>query len=182
MNYIEKEIKLKIDNLNEFIARLKSKAEFVGEAFQKTIRVDTPGKDLEKKRIFLRVRSGFSNVLTLKKKNQNNDNVFAREEIEIKIGDVEKMAEILVNLGFSKQLIMEKYRSEWKYNDTVISVDKMPFGVYVEIEGEEGKIYETARYLGLDPDKKITVTYWDLFEDYKKQNNITGENIIFPKK
>lgn len=180
-NYIETEIKLKVDDLELLMENLKNKAEFLGEAFQKTIRFDTPDRDLERKGIFLRVRSGFENVITLKKKIETASGVFAREEIEVDIKDIDKMAKILSDLGFNRQWIMEKYRSEWKYNNLILSVDKLPFGDYLEIEGKEDEIEQAAKEFGFNFKNKIISSYWDIFAEYKKQHGIVEENIVFSK-
>ncbi|MEI6266401.1 MAG: class IV adenylate cyclase [bacterium] len=179
---IEKEIKIKVENIAEIGEILKRKnAKCLGKSFQRTIRFDTEDCDLEKNKTFIRVRSGFGNVVTLKKKTKTNENVFERVELETEVSDIEIMRKIFHNLGYTREFIMEKYRTNWEYNDTKISFDEMPFGLYVEIEGEEAEIFETAEELGLDLSNKITVTYWDLFEDYKKETGISGENIVFSK-
>jgi len=181
MKNIEKEIKIKVRDLVKISEKLKQKkAKFMGTAFQRTVRFDTESCDLEKNKTFIRVRSGFDNVVTLKKKIKTNDNVFERVELETEVSDIEIMREIFHNLGYTREFVMEKYRTNWEYNETVISFDEMPFGLYVEIEGEEKKIFETADELGLDLSNKITVTYWDLFEQYKSKTGQTGENIVFP--
>ncbi len=179
---IEKEIKIKVDNLESIQAKLKEKgAKFQGKVFQRTIRFDTEQLDLESNKIFIRIRSGFNNVVTLKKKFNTNKNVFERIEFETEVKDIEIMRQIFHHLGYTKEFIMEKYRSNWNFRETVVSFDEMPFGQFVEIEGEENSIFETANELGLDTNNKITVTYWDLFEEYKKESGENGENIVFPE-
>lgn len=184
MSYIEKEIKLPIQNIDIFLDILNSiDAKFLGKTFQRTVRMDQDDLSLEKEKKFLRVRSGVKNVITLKiKKKKENKNVFERTEIETEIKDPEKMAMILFELGFTKEFIMEKYRAEWSYNNTIISFDEMPFGFYIEIEGKEENIYQTVNHLNLDVNKKIIATYWDIFESYKKEKGIKGDNIVFKKK
>jgi len=181
MAYIEKEIKIPLENLDNFLAVLNSRgAKFLGKGFQRTIRMDRDDLSLEHEKKFLRVRSGSKNVVTLKAKiAKENKNIFERMEIETEIKEPDKMLAILSELGFTKQFIMEKYRAEWKYKKVDITVDEMPFGFYVELEGEEDDIYEMAKELGLDSNNKIIVTYWDIFADYNKENGLSGDNIIF---
>ena len=58
--YIEKEIKLKIDDVEKLLNTLKQHgAEFEGGALERTIRFDNENKDYEKAGKFFRVRSGF---------------------------------------------------------------------------------------------------------------------------
>lgn len=181
-NYIEKEIKLEIDNPGKLLARLSElKAKKISCGFQRTIRMDTPDMDLEKKGTFLRVRSGTKNIVTMKKKIKGDGEVFERQELETEVNDSELLADIFGQLGFSKQLIMEKYRIDYTYNKVKISVDELPFGMFIELEGEPESIMTVAGELGLDITKKIIVTYWDLFADYKKKTGEQGENIVFPE-
>ena len=179
-NYTETEIKLKIDDVNALISELiASGAELVGKDFQRTVRMDTPNMDLEKKGLFLRVRSGFGEIVTLKVKNKEDKEVFQRDEFETDVKNISVLADIFHMLGFSKRLIMEKYRVNFDYKDVKISIDELPFGFFAEFEGEKDKIFSLVGEFGLDLNSKITVTYWDLFEDYKKANNLEGESIVF---
>jgi adenylate cyclase, class 2 len=179
-SYIEKEIKLKVNDLNKIIGKLK-KAKLLGQTFEKTIRFEKNDGSLEKAGIFVRLKSGFSNKITMEKKIKTRSDVFQREEIETKIEDIENMRKILNNLGLIKEFIMEKYRVSWKYMGTEITLDEMPFGYFVEIEGSENKIWRVVEYLELNKLDKITVTYWDIFEDFKKEHNIKTDHIQFQK-
>ncbi len=182
MVYHEKEIKLKVNNYESLINSLrKCKAKNLGSAFERTIRFEKNNHGLENEGLFLRVRSGFKNIITLKEKVENG-NVHERKEFETEIGNVEIVREIINKLGFSKEMIMEKYRSKYNLEKTELCIDELPFGLFVEIEGNEKDIFETVKKLGLNEDDKILVTYWDLFEEYKKNTGKDlGENITFPK-
>lgn len=183
MNNIEKEIKLEIFDLTKLIEMLEKKgAKKESGAFQQTTRMDTPDKDLEKRSIFLRVRSGEKNIVTLKEKLKDNNDVFERQEIETIVHDVDKMIAIFTHLGYTKQLIMEKYRLNYLYKQSKLAIDELPFGCFLEIEGEFDDIDEIVKDLELDISKKITVSYWDLFEAYKAENGIKADNIEYKKK
>lgn len=182
-NYIEKEIKLRVNDLGFLIEGLRAnKAVFIGKAMQRTVRLDDQKKSLENKGTFLRVRSGFENVITVKRKMKDDSgDVFKREEFETKVDDIEMMRKMLNALGFNREYVMEKYRMEWELDGVNISIDELPFGFFVEIEGEEKKIFEVAKKLSLDMNERIIVTYWDIFAEYKKEHDFIGENIEFEK-
>lgn len=181
-HYSEREIKLKTERPTDLISKLKSSgAKFVAESFQRTTRMDTENMELEKNGVFLRVRSGSKNIVTLKKKLKENAEVFERQEIETEVKDIEKLVDIFDGLGFTKRLILEKYRIDFDYKDLKISIDELPFGFYIELEGDPENIFKIASELKLDTKDKITTTYWDLFEDYKKESGTTDESIIFPE-
>jgi adenylate cyclase class 2 len=175
----EVEIKFEIKNPNLIRKILKNlKAKFLGKVFERTIRFDTPNNSLEKNGKFLRLRTGFKNVITFKRKLKSK-NFKEREEIELEISDPEKMEIILKNLGFTKVRIMEKYREKWKLKDTEIVIDKLPMGNFIEIEGKEKSIKKVVNLLGLDFKNRLVCTYWDLWKDFTKKKGIKNENIVF---
>lgn len=178
----EKEIKLKVDNFKKLIDYLlKNGAEILNATKEVTIRMDTPNKDLKKRGLFLRVRSGSKKVITLKEKLGNDERVKTRKETEFEIENIKKMIYILGKLGFDYRLVMEKYRINLKYKGAKLSIDELPFGIYLEIEGSEKTIYKVAKELGYTKKEKILLTYWDLFDIYKKKNKKRGTDIVFPK-
>ncbi len=178
-NNKEIEIKFKIDK-PDFIRKIlrNRKAKFVGKAFEKTLRFDSPDKILEKKNQFLRIRTGFRNVITFKRKIENKQ-FKEREEIELEIASPQQMKLILENLGFIRILIMEKYREKWRLSNAEIVIDKLPMGTFVEIEGEEKTIKEIVRILGLNFKDRIIKSYWDLWKEFSKKEGIKNENITF---
>lgn len=180
-DYIEKEIKVEVTNPQQLLLLLiKIQAKKISEGFQRTIRMDTPDLQLEKHGTFLRVRTGFKNIVTLKKKIKGDGAVFERRELETEVKDPDLLVDIFAKLGFTKQFIMEKYRIDYEYKNTKISLDELPFGIFIEVEGESNDIKNVATRLHLDLSSKIVVTYWDLFEEYKKKTKQKGKDIVFP--
>jgi adenylate cyclase class 2 len=179
----EIEIKFELKNPESIRKELKNQsARFLGKAFERTIRFDTKDKKLEKEDKFLRVRTGFKNTITFKRKLKKEDKKFReREEIEIEISDPKKMETILNKLGFTKKWIMEKYREKWEWGSAEIVIDKLPFGNFIEIEGNENSILKTIKMLRLSLKEGITATYWGLWENYCRKKGIKNENIIFRK-
>ncbi len=172
--YIEKEIKLEINNIAGVTDSLRRNgAVFLGGALEKTIRFDTENLDYERKGKFIRVRSGFSNTITLKEKIKNADSgVRARKETEFEIEDISKMEYILKTLGLTYTRTMEKYRQHWRLGECDVTLDELPFGVFMEIEGEEKEISKTCNILKLDESKKILDTYWDLWAKISDDKDI----------
>ena len=180
MTKIEKELKVKIIDFKDLIQRLlNNKAIILNKSKEKTIRFDTPEKSLEKNGIFLRVRSGSKNTITLKEKVGDDKITRTRKETEFEIEDIDKMSYILEKLGFTYIRIMEKVRINIKYKEAMLSIDELPFGFYLEIEGTDKQINEIAAELGYKTEDKILGTYWDLFEEYKKENNVSEKDIVF---
>ena len=180
--HLEIEVKFQIQDpglLEQLILSIGGRVKHE-EVFQRTVRFDTPEKELEKMGIFMRVRVGEKNVMTVKKKKSSADsNYFERNEWETEIGDPEILIDMLKTLGFSRLLIMEKYRKSYDLDGVTISIDRLPFGNFIETEGEKGKIEETIKALKLDQTSRVTVTYWDLHDAYNREHGLTEENIVF---
>lgn len=174
----EIEIKFKIQNPDELRKKIAIDGKLMGKAFERTVRFDTKDKSLEKEGKFIRVRSGFSNTITFKRKIENKE-FREREELELEISDLDKMRKIIQNLGFDKELIMEKYREKWNFRNVEIVIDTLPMGTFIEIEGEEENIRKAAQFLGLDFKDKILETYWEIWDEFRKEKNIQSESITF---
>lgn len=165
----ELEVKFKVDNLEEIKEKIISLGGVGGEeVFQKTIRLDTPNDDLMKRGIFLRTRKEEQDIMTVKIKKKENKKLFERDEYEIKIEDADKTAAMLKILGFSKERILEKYRTtfDFKKRDVKVMLDRLPFGNYMEIEGEtEADIDKMITDLDLPDQERIVNTYWGLLKE-----------------
>jgi len=179
----EIEIKVKIDNINEFEEKIKClQPQVVDEVFQRTIRFDTSDGDLEKKGIFVRVRSGLENTWTVKKKIEkisDEDKYFQRNEWELNINDIDTVRQMLLALGFDSEFIMEKYRKKFILPKAEITIDRLPFGNFAEIEADKDEIDRLTNILGINQSERITVSYWDLHDNYNIEHNLSERNIIF---
>jgi len=179
----EVEIKFRVRNFRKIKEILKSKGgKFVGKAFERTVRFDTPKNNLAAKGLFLRVKTGFKNVITVKQRLAKQDRAFKeRKEIEFEISDPKKMEIILKLLGFGKLKIMEKYREKWRFGKCEVVLDRLPFGNFIEIEGGRKAIKKAAKLLGLDFKKSTTAIYWELWRKFKRIHKIkrASEDIIF---
>ena len=117
------------------------------------------------------------NVLTLKEKmNDMNEEALERLINEIEIEDVSKMQYVLKKIGLIDKFIMEKYRLYFVYDKVEISIDELPFGLYLEIKGNIKEIKKISKLLGLK--NAIKVTYWDIYDKIKIKKS---SNIVFDK-
>ena len=60
-----------------------------------------------------------------------------------------------------------------------MAVDETPVGVFVELEGGEAAIHETARALGRTPADYITDSYRFLFLQHRDANGLAGPDMVF---
>lgn len=178
----EIEIKFKIlnssqlDKIKEVLDSICDKK--LDRVFEKTIRFDTKDMFLEKHNKFIRVRSGYKNSITFKKKIVTSY-FKEREETEFEIEDIEKMTKILNELGFDNNLIMEKYRQKWIVGDLEIVIDELPFGIFIEIEGEKEDITKMIEKLDLKSSESSNLTYWDIWDKLRSKDSRLSKSIIF---
>jgi adenylate cyclase class IV len=121
-------------------------------------------------------------ILTVKRKVKENTRFFEREEMEIRVKEgenIENLRGILKSLGFSKEIIFEKKRKNVFKNNITISFDKLPFGFFVEFEGEPEIIDQYLNDFNLSNRPRITRAYLGLWEDYRKAHDIVEENCVF---
>lgn len=177
----EAEIKFRVDNENELIGKLKALgAEKTKEGLEHNEVFDNG--DIREKGILLRLRRfGGKNILTFKTAITKGEFKKA-DEIETEINDFQRTKKILENLGFGVFWIYEKETSRFLLDGTKISLDRLPFGTYMEIEGEESGIRNVIERLGLDPQKGITETYFELYENLCKEQGKEMENLVFWKR
>ena len=182
---INKEIKIKIDDPDKIIGKLRRKsAVLIGGVKETTTRYDSKEDKLEKSGQFIRTRTGFKNIISLKEKiDEEDENILARNDIEVEISNIKNIQYILEKIGLLPKYTMEKYRLKWIYNGKIINIDELVFGCYIEIHGNEEDIWRIFRELELEEKYIEKGTYWDIFERYKKENFINEniKDIIFPQ-
>lgn len=175
----EKQVKYKINNFDYISKRLiEIEAIFIGGFMEKTIRYDNDDLKYSNNGIFIRTKSGMKNVLTLKEIPTDSSNTsFERITTEIEVDNINKIGYILEKMGLTKKFIMEKYRLFFKYDNVDILIDELPFGIYLEIKGEDNEINRVTKMLNIDEADLIKMTYWDIYDKIKKDSK--NENIVF---
>ncbi len=98
-----------------------------------------------------------------------------REEIETIVGDGTLLLRILEELGFHVWFRYQKYREEFALDDCIIAIDETPVGVFVEIEGGERGIANTAAALGREPGDYVLDSYRGLFLLHCEQQRRLGD-------
>jgi adenylate cyclase class 2 len=129
------------------------------------------GGNLDSSRQVLRLRRvGGKAVLTFKERFVSESAIKQHREDETGVEDAEALAAILDALGYRRTLVYEKRRSTWRWKNAEIVVDELPFGLFLEIEGEENVIDEVEESLGLREAKAEMATYPDLTRQYGEQH------------
>lgn len=177
----EREIKLRFESADE--ARQKILAlgasPLLGRRLQEDCLFDTDDERLRRQRSTLRVRSEGGKALLTWKGPVLPGAVKIREEYETVVADGAALQTILEEIGMHVWFRYEKYREEFTMDDVTIAIDETPVGVFVEIEGGEDTIHQTASALGKSPSDYITDSYRFLFLQHRDANGLDGHNMVF---
>jgi adenylate cyclase, class 2 len=149
---IEIEKKYRLDNQRrpKIIARLKHLgAEFMREDFEENYL--HRGGLLDERNAVLRLRKiGDTVILTYKERIRNNDDIKHKIEYETEVADVEAIENIIEKLGYRLDVVYEKRRQTWHFDKVEVVMDVLPFGLYMEIEGEIDDIEEAEKLLEIE--------------------------------
>ena len=101
-------------------------------------------------------------------------------EHETDVDDAQSMRAILAGLGYTPALRYEKVREKWTLLGCEVCLDTLPFGDFVEIEGNEEDIRACAKALALPGEKASTATYHDLNRQARRaQGRQPDESFVF---
>lgn len=108
----------------------------------------------------LRLRlTGDSGMLTWKGRPEFERGVKKREEVQTVVADAHAMRELLARLGYEVRLEFSKRREYWDLRGLAVSLDELPFGRFVEIEGEESQLERAVADLGLQDAQRVEEGY-----------------------
>ncbi|WP_319584595.1 class IV adenylate cyclase [uncultured Pseudodesulfovibrio sp.] len=181
---LECELKYLEADLADLAERLgNAGAQTSGRYFEANTVFDRSDRSLKRDGILLRLREKRGEaVLTVKRPPENPEPSALKifEEIETGVGDAAAMVEALETLGFSPAFRYEKVREKWRYMDCVICLDRLPFGDFVEIEGDEPKVLACASSLDLKASCTTKATYHELNIEYRVAKGLEpDENFVF---
>jgi len=178
----ETEAKFYVHDLDKITTRLHElKALLIQERVLETnIRFDLPDGSLRSEGRVLRLRQDTEARFTYKSPSTNQQGVLSHTEIEFTVSDFEKAKEFLKALGYQKLIEYEKYRTTYQWEKTLIMLDELPYGNFVEIEGETIElIREVAVQLNLNWDAAIGTSYNALFERARKTLGFQFQDLSF---
>jgi adenylate cyclase class 2 len=200
----ETEAKFFVGNLDRVKTRLEQlSAPVVQERVLETnIRFDLPGGRLRSQGRVLRLRHDTEARLTYKSASIRDQGVLSREEIEFVVEDFEKAKRFLEALGYQKLVYYEKYRTTYEWSETSevfasylhsradvkidlgglvhVMLDELPYGDFVEIEGETIEAIRTAAdQLNLNWEAAIAASYNALFERVQRALKLSFQDLSF---
>lgn len=148
-------------------------AEHSGEEFEENTLFGSRSLDLGNSVLRLR-RAGTRTVLTHKRRLPGESAIKYQQENETVVEDGDAMLAILSGLGFFPTLTYEKFRDTWRVDDVEVVIDRLPFGLFMEIEGSEEAIASTEQKLEITELEAEHSTYPALARQHGK---VTGEVI-----
>lgn len=181
-NEQEIEVKFMVRDLSAVAARLqKLGARLTSERVNEiNLRFDTPDGALTRDQRVLRLRKDASAVLTYKGAAELGQSVSVRQEIEFKVSDFEAARHFLEALGYRVSITYEKYRTMYELDGLTVTLDEMPFGSFMEIEGPDAdSIRKAAEKLNLDWEARSSASYLALFNHLRAARGLTAQNLMF---
>lgn len=131
---------------------------------ENNLRLDFPDGRLGADRQILRLRKDDHAWLTFKGPADISAEVVVRPEYEVQISDFDTMQTILRALGFQTIAIYEKFRTMWRLDDVIVTLDEMPYGFFSELEGPgEDNLKVVADKLGLNWQRRCLDSYLGIF-------------------
>ena len=166
---IEKKYRLSRDEQARLRHRLiETGAERLGEDFEENTLYGGAGVDWKSRVLRLR-RTARATTLTYKERFHSESAIKHQREDETRVEDGDSLHLILDALGFTPALVYEKRRETWRIAGAEVVVDELPFGTFVEIEGDEESIIEVEKQLNLGGAQAEHAAYPQLTERHGKR-------------
>jgi adenylate cyclase, class 2 len=190
----ETEVKFYIADIKAVKERLQTLGAHLihKRTFELNLRFDTPAGDLIREGRVLRLRKDEAFRLTYKDRSKLKDGVLSRREIEFCVSNLDSARQFIEALGYEIIFIYEKYRTTYSITgitndvarelqslETHIMLDELPYGNFVEIEGELDELKPLAQKLLLNWDAAIPASYHSLFERISKLKNLAFRDLRF---
>jgi len=150
--------------------------------FESNVVYDTPGLDLRRKGLLLRLRRAGRRVTLTFKGPATNRRHKSREEMETEVSNFELLDRIMKGIGFEAVFRDEKYRTEYSpaKGPRTVMLAVTPIGDFLELEGEPAWIDRTARLLGFDQSAYITDSYAALYMAHRRSVGGPAAGMVFP--
>src|SRR5690349_13157581 len=148
-NYTETEVKMYTPHLELIQVRLERLGAKLTapRVFERNVRFENAAHTLTTHGIVVRLRQDSRVRLTYKEAGSAKDGIVSRTEMEVEVSDFETMRAILGKLGYAPHMGYEKYRTTYELDGTEVVLDELPYGNFVEIEGDSETIEKAIQRL-----------------------------------
>lgn len=178
----ELEVKFHISSLAEMERRLVDAGATLLQPrmHEFNLRFDSPNGVLGQAHCMLRLRRDSSSHMTFKGPSTTLGGVLARQEIEFDVSNFTQAQKLIEALGFGSKFMYEKYRTTYGMNGLKVTLDEMPYGNFIEIEGTEPEpIQAAAKELGLAWEQRLPETYISIFRRLKDLYGLRFTDLSF---
>ncbi len=178
----ESEVKFYVQDLPAIEQRLKELAAILVQprTFEINLRFDTPELDLSRNMRVLRLRQDTAARMTFKGPAHGLEGVRVRQEIEFIVEDFETARALLEALGYEVSMGYEKFRTVYDLGEVHITLDELPYGNFVEIEGPDPEsILDVNLDLGLVWEARAPESYVAIFDRLKKELGLEFRDLSF---
>ncbi|MBW2662868.1 MAG: class IV adenylate cyclase [Deltaproteobacteria bacterium] len=181
MENLEIEVKFYLSDMDRIRDRIiEIGAVSRGRVFETNIRFDDSDNSLIQKKSLLRLRQDTKTILTFKSEPPVKDDQFKiLRELEVEVSDFTTMKNILESLGFREEQVYEKWRETFILNSANLCLDTMPYGNFLEIEGQKEDIKELVSQIGFKWKKRILLNYLAIFDVIKQKSNLPFYDVTF---
>jgi adenylate cyclase class 2 len=182
INDQELEVKFYITDLNKLKSRLLKLGAEISQprTHEMNLRFDKPDGEFVRSHQVLRLRRDSAVRLTYKGPSQTLDGIHLRREIEFTASDFDAAQAFLEALGYRVQMMYEKYRMVYELEGVHVTLDEMPFGYFIEIEGPDPEhIFNANQRLELNWDARILESYTSLFDRLRVVLNLSFRDLSF---
>ena len=134
---VEIEVKFYVISLEDIAAKIIDLGgkQVQERIFEKNLRFDSADQKLRNLRQVLRLRQDKENILTFKGAAETGKQVSVRQEIEVLVDDFDTTRTFLEGLGYEVIMEYDKYRTTYSLLDTLVVLDELPYGKFIEISG-----------------------------------------------
>jgi adenylate cyclase, class 2 len=182
---VETEVKIRVDNAVATAIQLQQAGYRISHhrALEKNVLFDTAERTFRGRKQVIRLRE-FAGTVTFCYKGTAIEGLHkTREELEVTVSDFDRAAVMLGRMGFRASFTYEKFRTEFQKPGDVgtIMLDETIVGDFLELEGPDEWIDETAARLGFDQAQYLNASYGRLYVEWCQQKNIECTDMIFPR-
>ncbi len=190
----EIEAKFYLNNLSKIETRLHTLgAQLIQpRTLEINLRFDTPNRDFQREHRVLRLRQDEASRLTYKDGTILEGGALSRREIEFAVSDFESARQFIEAIGYEIVFTYEKYRTTYSLKPPTAGVedvpgapgphlmlDELPYGDFVEIEGEMDQLRPAAYQLGLNWEASIPASYHELFDRVCATRKLTVHDLTY---
>ena len=178
----ELEIKFHVADLAAVETRLQSLGARQTQArlHEVNLRLDTPDRSLTRSLQVLRLRQDSQSRVTYKGPGTTQGGVRVRQELEFVVSDFETAHSLFKALGYDVALMYEKYRAMYDLQDVHVTLDEMPYGAFIEIEGPDPEsIRVVSQRLSMSWEKRVLDSYTALFDQLRAEMGFDFRDLSF---